>query len=247
MKKLSLELEDTKALALAKLCKSSGKSPNEIIGELITEHLRLPSLVSAPFVDSITNKLIGQYRKYYKARFNLDPPGQNGAAYSLIRSYFEENAQSDVGATKLYTLLDNAILWYLYYHDNTSPTGTTYPYGLKYLFSENSAWLLRTCIESAQKTDMAIFEAMKTRGLTRDEAIRALKRGDIYSSGNGLTVKVEKILERVEEIVPKLPKNADIYSQKEIKLFYESNSKPTIEDIDVANKLLDKIEMMLNG
>jgi hypothetical protein len=139
--------------------------------------------MAANDIERLVLTLEQDYQEGYKKRFGVSASNENGDGRKAIFEVVYVMVQEIKSVPKTETILKRAITWYLNFHDNSDTNGGHYPYGLKYLFSKKSPWLLRTCIESSMKLDDKMFKLMNEGKLTRDEAIRTLKRGDAAGSG----------------------------------------------------------------
>jgi hypothetical protein len=184
MDPLSIEIYDEKAIEFVKTQSVVTKTtPTGYVVDLIKRTMisQDASLKDITSINDVVDNLKAAYYSEYKKRFGLDAPHENGdgtqAILEVVAPMIEVKA-----ADKVQAMLMKAITWYLNFHENTDPNGQSFPYGIKYLFAKKNPWLLRSCIESSGKMDSNLFNLMQ-KGLTRDEALRIMKRGDAVGSG----------------------------------------------------------------
>lgn len=188
-KPLLIEIYDENVVAyIEERCKQLGITPLQYVLAGVKKDYESQQQVVADDIQRLVLSLEKEYYEQYEQRFGLKPSDENGEGRKAIFEVVYTMVAELKNVPKVESKLRKAITWYLNFHDNTDTEGQNFPYGLKYLFSRKNPWLLRTCIESSVKLDDKMFKLMQEGKLSREEAIRTLKRGDAAGSAKQKSV-----------------------------------------------------------
>lgn len=247
---LIIEIYDEKVIAYIKeRCSRLGITPLQYIGLGIKKDYESQQQVVADDIERLVNALASEYYQQYEQRFGLKPSDENGDGRRAIFEVVYPMVAELNSVPKTEAKLRKAVVWYLNFHNNANANGQNFPYGLKYLFSKKNPWLLRTCIESSVKLDDKMFKLMQEGKLTREEAIRAIKRGD--TAGSQKQTSVVGLLDQALRIYAdirkqhgtRLPKSFKFQPQIDLLFKAETPDEDYIRDaIDWLNGMKQALE-----
>ena len=180
---------------LIEMAASSGHSAEVLVKSIVRkyikdnpiaekEQLKLAWMVTPAEIAS--DYLIEYFKTVYKKRFAIDTDEKMNKA--LVLSVFTDIDASIEDYKTTTDVLQKAIVWYIYQHNNTNNEGTIFPYLMRILFEQ--AWLLKTCIESSRSTNLELLLKAQEKNLTGKELSRAIRRGDITGVDNGENIPV---------------------------------------------------------
>ena len=248
MSPITIEIYDEEVVSyLTKVFSKFGVSPVEWVTREVKKYIAEDAKIDKTNpIKRMTFELQNEYNNAYREKFGTEPAPENGEGLKAISEIVEFAFEKDPNYENNFKVFSRAINWYINYHNNSDAQGQNFPYGVKYLFNKNNGWLLRTCIESSLKLDDKVFQLMKERNLTKDEAIRLLRRGDAAGSDiqNSVITTLDEALlvyTRVKNKMnnPKI-KNA-LKTLPEIELLFKSET-PSIEYIKNSIEFLQKVE-----
>jgi len=250
MTPLNLEIYDEQLIAFIRTqTEKSKESPLQYITRLIQSDISHQRELPIEDAISLTQSIFSIYAEEYKKRFGVEAPYENGEARKVVGQTVAEMLRSGLNLEQVQEKLSHAVSWYLNFHENQDSNGQNYPYGLKYLFSKtNNSWLLRSCIESSYKLNDKVFRLMQSSGLSREEAIRSVRRGDragsqVQESKVARLDDALKIYAKVRKFREFLPKDFKFLPQ--IDLLFKSETpdeKYITEAVDFLKKVLVVME-----
>jgi len=248
MNPITIEIYDEEVVSyLTKMSSKFGISPVEWVTREVKKHIAEDVKIDKTNpIKRMTFELQNEYNNAYREKFGTDPAPENGEGLKAISEIVEFAFQKDPNYENNFKVFSRAINWYINYHNNSDTQGQNFPYGIKYLFNKNNGWLLRTCIESSLKLDDKIFQIMKERNLTKDEAVRLLRRGDAAGSNiqNSVITTLDEALlvyTRVKNKMNNLKIKNALKTLPEVELLFRSET-PSIEYIKKSIEFLKKVE-----
>jgi len=188
----------------------------------------------------VSDAIINYFKEIYKRKFEIDSDEKFDK--KLVATVFDKINASVEDYKTVLNILQKAIVWYIYQHDNTSKEGNQFPYLLRILFEQD--WLLKSCIEASRSTNLELLLKAQEKNMTTKELSRAIRRGDVTGAetGDNIPALLEDALIKVELFVKKFDLDGRLLKKSpKLKELYTSEL-PSAAYIRKALQYLEKSE-----